>query len=224
MIGSISGVGERKRSKQKTDLKMDEISVNFTERGAMDTQYTMLTRMIHFANGAGSSAETAQHTELTNKKLISAFNHSSRGNQAVRYFVIHDTGNTNAGADAVRHAKYFGNGDRNASAHYFVDDKGIVQVVEDHRASWHCGDGKGRNGITNQNSIGIEICINSDGDFDLAFVNAAVLTAKLMKKHRVPLERVVRHYDASGKCCPRSMSGSNWEEWHEFKALVALYS
>ncbi len=189
----------------------------------MSSQYKMFLKMLDFTQ-SGKSAEVAQHTELVNKRMISAFNHSSRGNQAIRYLVIHDTGNTNAGANAIKHAKYFGNGNRNASAHYFVDDKGIVQVVEEDRASWHCGDGKGKNGITNQNSIGIEICVNSDGDYDLAYVNAAVLTAKLMKKHRIPLERVVRHFDASGKTCPRSMSKNDWEEWHEFKALVGLYA
>ena len=29
------------------------------------------------------------------------------------------------------------------------------------RQTWHCGDGKNKYGITNANSLGIEICINS---------------------------------------------------------------
>ena len=65
--------------------------------------------------------------------------------------------------------------------------------------TWHCGDGKGKYGITNSNSIGIEICINSDGNYNIAFQNAVELTKHLMKELNIPIERVVRHYDASRK-------------------------
>jgi N-acetylmuramoyl-L-alanine amidase len=97
------------------------------------------------------------------KKLIS-YNFSSRNKQAILYIVIHDTGNPRAGADAEAHYRYFNGGNRGASAHYFVDASSIIQTVEDYNASWHCGDGQGKYGITNQNSVGVEICINADGD------------------------------------------------------------
>ena len=38
-----------------------------------------------------------------------------------------------------------------------------------------------------------------------------------MKELNIPIERVVRHYDASRKSCPNSMSKNNWAEWHLFK-------
>lgn len=68
----------------------------------------------------------------------------TKGRTGVDYIVIHDTGNTNAGADAEAHYNYFGGANRNASAHYFVDDHQIIQVIEDSNAAWHCGDGKGK--------------------------------------------------------------------------------
>jgi len=150
------------------------------------------------------------------KKLIK-YNFSSRNGQGIQYIVIHDTGNKNKGANADANFNYFNGGNRNASAHYFVDDKKILQVVEDTNASWHCGDGGGKFGITNQNSIGIEICVNSDGNYDKAVANAIELTKYLMKKYNIPLERVVRHYDASRKLCPASMSQNNWAKWNWFK-------
>ena len=52
-------------------------------------------------------------------KKISPYNHS-RGN-SVQYIVIHSTGNTND--TAKNNADYFYRADRQASAHYFVDDK-----------------------------------------------------------------------------------------------------
>lgn len=154
------------------------------------------------------------------KKLI-RYNFSSRYKHQILYIVIHDTGNPRAGADAEAHYRYFNGGNRGASAHYFVDKGSIIQTVEDYNASWHCGDGQGKYGITNQNSIGVEICINADGDYEKAVANTRDLTIYLMGKHLIPVSRVVRHYDASRKICPKTMSADNWARWWEFKkALV----
>lgn len=67
------------------------------------------------------------------------FNYSSRHGSIVKYIVIHYTGNYNKGADALAHFRYFNGGNRNASAHYFVDDKNIVQIVGDSFSSWAVG-------------------------------------------------------------------------------------
>ena len=85
--------------------------------------------------------------------------------------------------------------------------------------TWHCGDGKGKYGITNSNSIGIEICINSDGNYNTAFQNAVELTKHLMKELNIPLEKVVRHYDASRKNCPARMNKNGWALWNTFKCV-----
>ncbi|NSW90196.1 MAG: N-acetylmuramoyl-L-alanine amidase [Firmicutes bacterium] len=152
------------------------------------------------------------------KKLIK-YNFSSGNNP--KYIVVHDTGNMSKGADAEAHFKYFNSGDRQASAHYFVDDHSIVQTIEDYNASWHCGDGKGQYGITNYNSIGIEICINSDGDYDKAVGNAIDLVKYLIQKYSIPIDKVVRHYDASKKNCPGTMSANNWAKWTWFKTQLS---
>ncbi len=151
-----------------------------------------------------------------NKKQI-ACNCSDRTG-SIKYIVIHDTGNTGKGADAESHYRYFNGGDRGSSADFFVDDTKILQV-NDYTSyyTWHCGDGHGRYGITNNNSIGIEICINSDGDYSKAFENAVALTKRLMAELGIDINHVVRHYDTSRKNCPQSMSGNDWTQWREFK-------
>lgn len=155
-----------------------------------------------------------------NKKLIK-YNHSSRNGQSIKYIVLHDTGNKSKGAGADNHYRYFNGGDRQASAHYFVDDKEIIQTVEDSQASWHCGDGRGKYGITNQNSLGVEICINADGDYKKAVANTVDLIKYLMSKHNISFAQVVRHYDASRKICPGTMRENNWARWHAFKKSLA---
>ena len=153
------------------------------------------------------------------KKLIKR--NYSRGRNGIKFIVIHDTANTSRGAGAIAHYKYFNNTSRQASCHYLVDDSNIVQVVEDSNTSWHCGDnqgyGRALNGCKNSNSIGIEICVNSDGNYNKAVENTIELTKNLMNKYNIPINRVVRHYDVSRKMCPQSMKSNNWYRWVKFK-------
>lgn len=121
----------------------------------------------------------------------------------------------------MSHFQYFNTGNRDSSADYFVDGKTILQVNDYHTYyTWHCGDGKGKYGITNQNSVGIEMCINSDGDHNKAFDNLVAVTKHLMQELNIPAERVVRHYDASRKNCPASMNNGTWSKWNEFKSMI----
>lgn len=152
---------------------------------------------------------------ILDKRLIK-YNYSLRRGTKIKFIVVHDTGNKNIGAGAINHYKYFAGGDRQASAHYFVDDKGVVQIIEDAHASWHCGDGRGKFGITNTNSIGIEICVNPDSNYNIALDNTIVLIRELMSYYNIPKRCVVRHFDASGKICPKSMSENNWKAWKDF--------
>lgn len=124
---------------------------------------------------------------------------------AVKYIVVHYTGSgTSKAGSALANCKYFAGGNRQASAHYFIDDSGIWEYADPETyVTWHCGDGGGKYGITNANSIGIEVCMNGDKPFtakELTYLKQLVVS--LMKKFSVPASRVVRHYDASRKYCP----------------------
>lgn len=156
-----------------------------------------------------------------NEKLIKK-NFSKRVNNFIKYIVIHDTANTNRGANADAHFTLFNREDRGASAHYFVDDNQILRIIEDKNRSWAVGDGGGKYGITNDNSISIEMCINSDGDFNKTYKNTIKLTKYLMKKYNISIEQVVRHYDASRKICPNIWHKNNWEKWEQFKKELTL--
>lgn len=147
-----------------------------------------------------------------------SYNRTKRDGVKIKYIVIHDTGNTNVGANAYSHYKYFNTGDRSSSADFFVDDMQIL-CVNDYLKyyTWHCGDGKGKYGITNSNSIGIEMCVNSDGDRKKVIEKTIILVKELMSELNIPINKVVRHYDASRKNCPASMNKNNWAEWYEFK-------
>jgi len=149
------------------------------------------------------------------------YNVTATVNRNIQYIVIHDTGNKSKGSNAEMHYRYFNSGNKNASADFFVDDGEIIQTNNYWKFyTWQCGDGKGQYGITNRNSIGIEMCVNSDGDYNKMFNNTIWLVKFLMQKLKIPIERVVRHYDASRKNCPASMSKNSWQNWHSFKKLL----
>ena len=156
---------------------------------------------------------------IINKQM--AFNFSAR-REAIKYIVIHDTGNPSAGADAAANFNYFNTGNRGSSADFFVDDSHVLRANDYNKYyTWHCGDGYGKYGITNANSIGVEICVNSDGNYNKAVANTAELVKQLMNELGIGISYVVRHYDASRKCCPSSMSRNDWCGWTEFKKLLS---
>ena len=133
------------------------------------------------------------------------------------FIVIHDTGDP--GASAQNEQKYFSGGDRQASADFFVDSDNIIQIIDtDNYYSWHCGDGHGTYGITNSNSLGIEMCIDSNGEPTEETINNTLdLIKYLMNKYSIDIDNVARHYDASRKTCPNSLMSNNWARWYDFK-------
>lgn len=149
-----------------------------------------------------------------------------RGGNAVKYIVIHYTAND--GDTDEGNGKYFYNNDVNASAHYFVDENSATLSVQEKDTAWHCGDTqKYTNGgawlkgkCKNSNSIGVEMCSDKRNG-ELVFtaetvVNTVELVKSLMKKHSVPLERVIRHYDVTGKKCPAPFV-THQDSWLRFK-------
>lgn len=141
-------------------------------------------------------------------------NYTPNGIKKIKYIVIHDTANYNIGADADAHYKYFNADWRDASAHYFVDDTQILQIVRLTDKAWHIGTCK--DGICNDVSIGVEMCMNKDGNYNKVYQNTIDLVVYL--KQQYPDAQIVRHYDGSsyGKICPEHMSDNNWAKWYKF--------
>ena len=143
---------------------------------------------------------------------------SYSGTNTCKYITIHETANTSKGADADTHGRLQANGNsRQASWHYQVDDKQVVQSFDDKVQCWHAGSTKG-----NKESIGVEICVNSDSDFKKAVANAAELVKILMKRHSISVSNVVQHHHWSGKNCPTNLrNGSKGINWNDFKAMLS---
>ena len=146
-------------------------------------------------------------------------NHYSRRRQGtkIKYIVVHYTGCKTARGKASCINKYYHTTTRAVSAHYIVGDDDIYQCVETKYKAFHVGNGNDI--ITNNNSIGVDIVehkqnekrgFTEDNDWyftESALNNAASLIACLMYKYDIPVDSVVRHYDVTGKWCPRPFAG-----------------
>ena len=158
------------------------------------------------------------------KLLANKSNYTKGRTQSIKYIVIHYTAND--GDTAKGNCNYFKGVNRNASAHYFVDENNIYQSVEDYDTAWHCGGSKYyHNKCRNNNSIGIELCsyINKNEKFDFkdrTVKNAVWLAKTLMEKYNIPIENVVRHYDVTHKICPAPFINNT--EWNIFLNMIKM--
>ena len=84
-------------------------------------------------------------------------NYRTKSSRQVNFIVMHYTGNVSD--KAVNNANYFRGANRNASAHFFVDNTSIYQSVALKDVAWHCGASKYYHATCrNDNAIGIEMC------------------------------------------------------------------
>lgn len=143
--------------------------------------------------------------------------------QNIVWITVHESGMPRANNDAklladVQMDTATGKRSREASWNYQVDENMIYQSFEDEVICWHAGDGTATIGNGNNNSIGIEMCINEDGSYEGAMRHDAKLIAMLLHKYNLSLANVKRHYDWSGKICPNYMITQG--RWLEFLGLV----
>lgn len=165
----------------------------------------------------------------------------SRGNNKIKFIVVHYLGVPNADNPNLYGGGYGG--------HYNITRNGTIYKAADPKTAvvWHCGGGlQGSGGhefykiCTNYNSIGIENSVgylgsekSPSGESDKWYFTEETqeslvwLVSKLMDEYNVPIEHVVRHWSVSGKTCPNPYVRNNktmtsWT-WDEFIANVKQY-
>lgn len=151
------------------------------------------------------------------------FKQSNRGNfragrnSPVQFLVVHYT--ANKGDTAKNNADYFARTITKTSAHYFVDEKEVWQSVREKDTAYHCGADTYKHPFCrNRNSIGVEMCLlDKSGNIRPGTIDTALsVVRQLMAAYDIPVDRVLRHYDVTGKNCPRPMV-ENPQLWEDFK-------
>lgn len=127
------------------------------------------------------------------------YNHSNEKLEDVKYIVIHST------ADYGVTAKKFydvlnSNPDMNMSAHFFIDDKDIVQMLPLDIVSWNVGSKtEPKIPCYNNNSISVEICEVENQE--QAIKNAVDFVRNVLKP-QFPNAQIVAHRWVKPTLCP----------------------
>ncbi|AUJ27021.1 Bifunctional autolysin precursor [Virgibacillus dokdonensis] len=148
-------------------------------------------------------------------------------NLGVEFLVAHETANNNADADA--HYNYFQGITFSASAHTFIDDNKILEIIPLDEKAWHVRydvprDNQMYGDDANDIAIGTELC--RTGDFNKAYDRYVWYHAYLCKKFGLnPKKDIVAHskLDPSRRTDPQSWLEPNGINWAEFIADVYDY-
>lgn len=165
----------------------------------------------------------------------------------IKYLVIHYTAGVTSKVGTARStASWFANPRSGGTADFIVDDGEIVQYNPDplNYACWAVGGKKYNNQggslykiATNMNCISIEICSSNktgkvtnpnDNNWyftDAVINNAIALSKYLMQTYNITIDRVIRHYDVSGKPCPGvygwNVDSGSEAAWNNFKSRLS---
>lgn len=137
-----------------------------------------------------------------------------------QYIVIHYT--ANPGSSAQNNRDYFENlkdtNETYASAQFVIGLEGeIIQCVPCNEIAY-CSNN------LNEICISIEMCHPDEwGNFnDATYNNCVYLVAHLMNYYHMDMDQLIRHYDVTGKNCPRYFV-EHTDRWEVFKGFVEEY-
>ena len=170
-----------------------------------------------------ASVQTDENHLAINLHLLTKNPYSRPGTalSKINAVVIHYT--ASPGGTAEQNREYFEDlkafKTRKASAHFIVGLKGeIVQCIPTKEIAYASND-------RNKDTVAIECCHSDDsGKFNEATLDSVKkLTAWLLVKNGLSAEDgIIRHYDVSGKLCPKYFV-EHEDEWKKFKKDVSDY-
>ncbi|AZB41877.1 N-acetylmuramoyl-L-alanine amidase [Bacillus sp. FJAT-42376] len=144
----------------------------------------------------------------------------------VLFIVSHDTGNP--GTSAAQNREYFNNQQPSASAHTFIDDKTILEIIPLDEKAYHV-----QYGITEDNrrfgedandaAIGVEFCFGGSINFQKAFDRYVWYHAYLCDRFGLnPDKHIIGHYtlDPSRRTDPLNAFQRYGVSWAQFISSV----
>lgn len=151
---------------------------------------------------------------------VNEYSRPGTGLASVNGIVIHYT--ANPGTTAEQNRSYFQNlkdtGEAYASSHFVIGIDGeIVQCVPCNEIAYASNE-------RNEDTIAIECCIPDEtGEFSEATYQSLVeLVTWLMGRYDLGTDDVIRHYDVTGKECPKYYV-ENKDAWVRFKEDLLSY-
>ncbi len=164
---------------------------------------------------APKQVQSLEPPSFIDQQLITVDGVSRRGEKlsGVKDIVIHYVGNP--GTTAQQNRDFYENPESEVSSHFLVGLEGeVIQCVPlDEKSSasnWRNGD-----------TLSVEVCHPDEGgQFSEASYQSLVrLTAWLCQSYGLSSGHIIRHFDITGKECPRYYV-QNEDAWQQFKTDV----
>ena len=221
---------------QASELSVEERTINFIKQSLVTTP----GRFINLYEGSSVIINTDYLIDINDPNIVSHLHsgikpkveqsfldkeiysgYQLNNKEQVVWIVVHESGMNTTGVNAEYLAKsqwnsaYYGSS-RNASWNYQVDDHSVYQSYGDDIYAWHASSKRG-----NSNSIGIEMCVNPDGEYNVSMRNDARLIAYFLHRYNLGMLNVKQHYnfDPNGKNCPEIMR--NNFRWFELLGMIS---
>lgn len=160
--------------------------------------------------------------QITQDYIKHGNSRSGKRIEEVKFIVSHDTGNP--GSTAHNNRKYFDEQQPSASAHTFIDDKYILEIVPLYEKAWHVMyqkpmDNKMFGADSNDASIGVELCWGPGIKFEEAYKRYVWYHVYLCKTFNLdPRKHIVSHktLDPERKTDPDNALNRHGITWKQF--------
>jgi N-acetylmuramoyl-L-alanine amidase len=142
--------------------------------------------------------------------------------EEVKFIVSHDTGNP--GSSAYANRNYFDTSQPKASAHTFIDDKNILEIIPLNEKAFHVRyevsmDNRLFGEHANDAAIGVELAYGGNIDFSEAYRRYVWYHAYLLDRYNLdPLKDIVSHkkLDPTRRTDPQNVLHRYGISWDEF--------
>lgn len=158
-------------------------------------------------------------------------------NGGIKFIVVHDTGNPGSEkwgpATAKANVQYYiaTANDEEASAHYFVDDREIIECIPPDEVAYHVIYDKPTDNFiygddANSCAIGVEICYGLGIDMERCYWNAVWLINHLLNQYGLTPLHVTAHtiLDPTRKTDPAAALKQAGRSWMKLIEDVAMFN
>ena len=212
----------RKFSKRQKKQLMLEVLILFLATVGAITLLALLGRGVATVISEHRPRKVVSEQPELDVELLSINKYSRPGTalKEVNAIVIHYT--ANPGSTAMQNRNYFeglkDSHETMVSSHFIVGLEGeIVQCIPCNEISYASNN-------RNKDTISIECCIEDEsGKFnDATYQSLIKLVTWLMGRYNLGTDDVIRHYDVTGKNCPKYFV-ENPDAWEQFKTDLVDY-
>lgn len=178
----------------------------------LNTYFTELAKKMELDGFIINNEEIIEQPYTFIDKGNVKYNHPFEHLQSVDYIVIHSTDCIDLDAMDFYNRLNTSKTERGTSANYYVDDKNVVEAIDNNLKSYHCGINNKIN-CTNNNSLGLEITEFGDPVRQQKAIENAVSFVNEVLLKEFPNAKVLMHRQVKPTQCPHILTDEQFAQY-----------